>query len=162
MISVSEAVRIVAERTRRLGTETVSLGEALGAVLAADVSSDVDIPPFDRAMMDGYAVRSVDLAGLPAELEVVEEQPEAAAASDDQKIPFSQPVELELAEEGEAAAAESDEEPIELELATDEKWNLPQEGELRDLLSQIDKPKKPRARKAPAKPGAKHAATRKA
>ncbi|HYF00354.1 MAG TPA: gephyrin-like molybdotransferase Glp, partial [Planctomycetota bacterium] len=42
----------------------------LGAVLAADVVSDLDLPPFDRAMMDGYAVRSSD----PSPLRVVEER----------------------------------------------------------------------------------------
>lgn len=43
-------------------TEWVSLRDALGRVLAADVISPVDLPPFDNSAMDGYAVRVTDLA----------------------------------------------------------------------------------------------------
>jgi molybdopterin molybdotransferase len=39
-------------------------------VLAEDVRSDSDLPPFDRAGMDGYALRAVDVAGAPVALEV--------------------------------------------------------------------------------------------
>jgi molybdopterin molybdotransferase len=45
----------------------------MGRVLAEDVTSDLDMPPFDKSMMDGYAVRSADLASGPAVLAVVEE-----------------------------------------------------------------------------------------
>jgi molybdenum cofactor synthesis domain-containing protein len=54
------------------------LGEALGRVLSSDVFADTDLPPFDRAQMDGYAVRSADLREVPARLRVVGE---AAAGS---------------------------------------------------------------------------------
>ena len=49
------------------------LDDALGRVLAEDVVSDTDLPPFDRAAMDGYALRAADVAGAPAALEVVGE-----------------------------------------------------------------------------------------
>ncbi|MEL9989931.1 MAG: molybdopterin molybdotransferase MoeA [Thermoproteus sp.] len=39
------------------------LGEALGRYLARDIVAEVDVPPFDRAAFDGYAVRSVDTMG---------------------------------------------------------------------------------------------------
>jgi molybdopterin molybdotransferase len=45
----------------------------LGLVLAEDVHSDLDMPPFDKALMDGYAVRSTDLPKGIGELEVIEE-----------------------------------------------------------------------------------------
>ena len=70
MITVEEALRIVLEGAPGPRTADVALPEALGAVLAADVVSDLDLPPFDRAMMDGYAVRSSD----PSPLRVVEER----------------------------------------------------------------------------------------
>lgn len=54
---------------RALGNERVDLGESLGRILAEDVASDIDMPPFDKSMVDGYACRRADLAG---ELEVVE------------------------------------------------------------------------------------------
>lgn len=46
-----------------LGPETLALADALGRVLAADIASPVDVPPFDRALVDGFAVRSSDTRG---------------------------------------------------------------------------------------------------
>src|SRR3712207_1778464 len=73
MIPVSEALQIVLRETRPLGGERVRLEESLGRVLAEDVAADTDLPPFDRAQMDGYAVRSDDLRETPARLRVVGE-----------------------------------------------------------------------------------------
>ena len=59
------------------GTETVPLGEALGRVTAEDVASPMAVPPFDRSPLDGYCLRSGDIAGAsreqPAVLRVVGE-----------------------------------------------------------------------------------------
>jgi len=46
-----------------LAAERVALAEALGRVLAHDVTAPVDVPPFDRANVDGFAVRAADTAG---------------------------------------------------------------------------------------------------
>jgi molybdopterin molybdotransferase len=73
MISINEAIRIIIEQTRRLPTEKITLADALGRVLAEDIVADSDLPPFDRAQMDGYAVRSAELTNLPARLRVVGE-----------------------------------------------------------------------------------------
>ncbi len=71
MLTVEEARRIVlAERPAPRAVE-VDLAASLGAVLAEDGLSDLDMPPFDKAMMDGYAAR----AGDPGPLRVVEEIP---------------------------------------------------------------------------------------
>lgn len=62
MHSVDDATRIVLSHTAVLTAQRVSLGpEHLGCVLAEDVASDMDMPPFDKALMDGYAVRVVDV-----------------------------------------------------------------------------------------------------
>jgi molybdopterin molybdotransferase len=53
--------------------ETVDLLHAAGRVLAEPVTADRDIPPFPRSTRDGYAVRSADLASLPAKLTVMGE-----------------------------------------------------------------------------------------
>ena len=53
--------------------ESVPLLEAAGRVLAQDVVSDVDAPPFEKSAMDGFAVHAGDLSGGAAELEVVGE-----------------------------------------------------------------------------------------
>src|SRR5918997_1526292 len=73
MIPVSEAIGIVVGQAATLGVERVPLDEAAGRVLAEDVFADTDLPPFDRAQMDGYAVRSEDLRETPARLRVVGE-----------------------------------------------------------------------------------------
>jgi putative molybdopterin biosynthesis protein len=51
---------------RPLGKEFVSLGEALQRVLATPVVAEVDVPGFDRASVDGFAVRAADTAGASA------------------------------------------------------------------------------------------------
>src|SRR5690606_7021869 len=48
------------------------LDETLGLTLAADVISDADSPPFDKSQMDGFAIRAVDVATVPATLRVLE------------------------------------------------------------------------------------------
>jgi molybdenum cofactor synthesis domain-containing protein len=77
MIPVAEAIRIVEAQTARLPAETCALAGARGRVLAEDVVADTDLPPFDRAMMDGYAVRAADTseatAFAPARLALVGE-----------------------------------------------------------------------------------------
>lgn len=62
--TVEQALAWIDARTAdALAQETVSLREAAGRVLAADVVSRVDVPSFARAMMDGYAVRATDTSG---------------------------------------------------------------------------------------------------
>jgi molybdopterin molybdotransferase len=75
MISVDEALEVVLRETGILSAERVALGDAAGRVLAEDVFADADQPPFAKAMMDGFALRSKDVRLAPAELEVIEEIP---------------------------------------------------------------------------------------
>jgi molybdopterin molybdotransferase/putative molybdopterin biosynthesis protein len=46
-----------------LPSETVALAAALGRVLARDITAPIDVPPFDRANVDGFALRSADTVG---------------------------------------------------------------------------------------------------
>ncbi len=73
MIPISEAISIVLEHSPRLKVESVVLSDALGRVLAEDIIADTDLPPFDRAQMDGYAVRAADVSQTPARLRIVGE-----------------------------------------------------------------------------------------
>ena len=69
MLTYAEALNAVLRATplpRQV--EDVPLAEAAGRVLARSVRSDVDVPPFDKAAMDGFAVRASDLVELPARL----------------------------------------------------------------------------------------------
>lgn len=75
MISVEEARSTILSKIGRLETEEVPILEALGRVLDEDILSGADMPPFDNASMDGYAVRFADTAGAspegPSELKVL-------------------------------------------------------------------------------------------
>jgi molybdopterin molybdotransferase len=71
-LAFEEAERIVLAAVPRLEAEEVDLDQSLGRVLAYDVRSDVDMPPFDKAAMDGFACRLTDAEG---EVEVVAEIP---------------------------------------------------------------------------------------
>jgi molybdopterin molybdotransferase len=62
LLPVAEVERIVAERVAPVAeTETVALGGAGGRVIARDIVAPIDLPPFDNAAVDGYAVRHGDL-----------------------------------------------------------------------------------------------------
>src|SRR5690348_906297 len=74
MLSVAEAQRLVLERAQPLPPARVEPDpHALGLILAEDVASDLDMPPYDKALMDGFAVRSVDLSSGQKELRIIEE-----------------------------------------------------------------------------------------
>lgn len=68
----AEAARVIISHFAPLPAERRPLREALDTVLAEDVISPIDLPPWDNSAMDGYAVRSADLAGTDTELEVIE------------------------------------------------------------------------------------------
>lgn len=62
MISVEEALAEILGHVQPLESEPVPVLEAMGRVLAEEIVSDIDIPPFDNSAMDGYAVRAIDVA----------------------------------------------------------------------------------------------------
>ena len=76
LISFDEAKRVVENelRLQPVGSEVVSLKMALGRILSSDVKSAVNVPPFNRSTVDGYAVRAVDTYGAeehnPVELKL--------------------------------------------------------------------------------------------
>lgn len=57
MISVREAFRIIIENLNRQDMVNLPAAQCTGRVLAEDVSCDIDMPPFDRSAMDGFALR---------------------------------------------------------------------------------------------------------
>ncbi len=73
MISVAEAIQIVRQQTHALPSERVKLIEARDRVLAQDIVADMDLPPFDRSQMDGYAVRASDVQSAPVRLRIAGE-----------------------------------------------------------------------------------------
>ncbi|UCG50758.1 MAG: molybdopterin molybdotransferase MoeA [Candidatus Latescibacterota bacterium] len=61
MISLETAISILQDKIRgRVPTETIPVREAAGRILAADQKSKVNLPPFDKSAMDGYAILEDD------------------------------------------------------------------------------------------------------
>lgn len=73
MLSVDEALEHVLAQARCRGAANCPIRDALGLLLAEDVTSDIDSPPHDKSLVDGYAVVAADLAGGKADLDVTEE-----------------------------------------------------------------------------------------
>jgi len=65
LVTIDEARKIIQEysRPKPLGVDEIQLLEAYNRVLAEDVTSTLDIPPFNRSTVDGYAVRAKDTFG---------------------------------------------------------------------------------------------------
>jgi molybdopterin molybdotransferase len=82
MISVDEALENILRHITPLGSEMIPITTALDRVLAKDVKSSSNIPPFANSAMDGYAVRSQDIATAspesPAGLGVIADVPAGA------------------------------------------------------------------------------------
>jgi molybdenum cofactor synthesis domain-containing protein len=74
-VRLAEALKLIFSELRRLPSEKVGLAESLGRVSASEVAASADVPPFDRAAVDGYAVRAQDTVGAselhPTRLRVV-------------------------------------------------------------------------------------------
>ncbi|WP_153109428.1 molybdopterin molybdotransferase MoeA [Propionivibrio limicola] len=72
-LSVGAAQTCVLQHVSPLGAEEVPLERSLGRVLAGDVRANRDLPPCDVSAMDGFAVRSADLAAGAVALTVIED-----------------------------------------------------------------------------------------
>ncbi len=84
MISISEALKIIKSEIFSLETETIDLENSIGRVLAKDIRADMDLPPFDRSQMDGFAVKTSDAEIAPVKLKIIGES--AAGKGFDGKI----------------------------------------------------------------------------
>ena len=72
MLTVSQALDAILREVKCLTPRVTPLDEALALVLAEEVHSDVDSPPFDKSLMDGFAVRSEDVVQSGSVLRVIE------------------------------------------------------------------------------------------
>jgi molybdopterin molybdotransferase len=71
MISLNEALDVILGDVGVLQSIEKELWASYGSVIEEDVRSDTDIPPFNRAAMDGYAVRCRDIVSVPVSLRVI-------------------------------------------------------------------------------------------
>ena len=87
MISVGEAFRTVIEGMPEPVIETMAVEKCHGRVLAADVISDISMPPFNRSAMDGYALR-----GASDSYELLPEIPAGSDPPPMEKDGFAAPI----------------------------------------------------------------------
>ena len=80
LLNVDEAIARILEQIKVLEPETVHLTESTGRVLAEDILSDEDLPPFDNSAMDGFAIKASD-SGENVRLRVVMDIPAGVAPS---------------------------------------------------------------------------------
>lgn len=78
-LSPSEADKLIAGVLKRLGEENCLLERCLGRILREDIKAQRDFPPFDRATMDGFALRAGDGAACAGRFEVTGFAPAGAA-----------------------------------------------------------------------------------
>ncbi len=85
LLSVSDARARILSRFQPVSTESLPLADCLNRVLAQTISAATDLPPFDNSSMDGFAVRSADVADAtpasPRRLRVVADIPAGFAPS---------------------------------------------------------------------------------
>ncbi|HEY0072877.1 MAG TPA: gephyrin-like molybdotransferase Glp [Abditibacteriaceae bacterium] len=76
LVTPDQARRIVLDNVELLPPETIVHAQVLGRILAQEIISNVELPPFDNSAMDGYAVRADDMQNAgentPIKLRVVE------------------------------------------------------------------------------------------
>ncbi len=72
MIAFEQAYDIVMNSAVKTGTETIYFTDSLNRILAGDVISDTDMPPFNKSSVDGFACKMSDLGN---DLEIIETIP---------------------------------------------------------------------------------------
>jgi molybdenum cofactor synthesis domain-containing protein len=73
MISVSQAIKLIKQNTPQIESEMITLEKVCGRVLAENIFADMDMPPFNRSQMDGYAIKAKDTKNAPAGLKIIGE-----------------------------------------------------------------------------------------
>jgi molybdopterin molybdotransferase len=72
MISIEQAFELLQKHVSALGKTEVPLSESVGRILANEIKADLDSPPHDKSVMDGFAVRSDDINSGTNRLKVCE------------------------------------------------------------------------------------------
>lgn len=67
LLNLDEALARILQQFEQLDSETLPLSETLGRVLAEDLVSDIQLPPFDNSAMDGFAIKAADSLGASVE-----------------------------------------------------------------------------------------------
>jgi molybdopterin molybdotransferase len=81
LMTVERAMAIIDSAAVAPRAEQVPLAQSIGLYLAEDLRNDRDAPPFDKSLMDGYAVKARDIAAVPCELAVIDRIAAGGAAA---------------------------------------------------------------------------------
>ncbi len=73
MLTVEDALGLILDHAQPLAPAVIPTIAALGCVLAEKITSDIDSPPHDKAIVDGYALIAADIRSPNIELQVLEE-----------------------------------------------------------------------------------------
>ena len=73
MIPISKALKIIERETIPLSAQTIKIENSVGRILAENIEADMDLPPFDRSQMDGFAVKTADVKDAPVRLKIIGE-----------------------------------------------------------------------------------------
>ena len=82
MLSLESARQQILARLAPLPTESIPVSQGYGRFLAQNITASIDLPPFDNSAMDGYAVRSADVAGATGESSIPLQLAGRSAAGD--------------------------------------------------------------------------------
>ena len=92
MIPIAKALKIIKQQVIKPLIQTVDLADVCGRVLAEEICADMDLPPFDRSQMDGFAVKTEDTKFVPVKLKIVGES--AAGKGFDGKIKHGEAIRI--------------------------------------------------------------------
>jgi molybdopterin molybdotransferase len=81
LLTVQQAIQILDAAPVSPHVIRLPLGDALGHYLAEDLAADRDYPPFDKSLMDGFALRAADVTTTPAALRLIGEVPAGQTAA---------------------------------------------------------------------------------
>lgn len=71
MITWKKALDLILKNTPVLKEEKTDITKATGRILAEDIRSDINMPPFDKSAVDGYALKAEDIKNIPAQLKCI-------------------------------------------------------------------------------------------
>jgi molybdopterin molybdotransferase len=71
MIRYEKALNLILNNTKELPAEKLVIESSVGRILKEDVYSDIEMPPFNKSAMDGYAVKAIDIKRVPVQLRCI-------------------------------------------------------------------------------------------
>ena len=71
MVTFEQALKNILKNARVLPAKRVAIEDSVGRILEEDICSGLEMPPFDKSAMDGYALKAVDVENVPVKLRCI-------------------------------------------------------------------------------------------